>query len=199
MPPVRIIRMSELKTIPWKNGGGVTREIAALRKGETLAWRLSMADVASDGPFSNFEGLTRILTVIEGNGMDLIFAEGVQEALYGSPVRFDGALRVESKLRNGPLRDLNLMFNPVMCEAGVTLVTGPWHQVLRAGSALTIAAFALRGSVRIDGTRQLFAGDTMLLEEGSVQLTLAPDAGALLVALAWPVQIEASSSATAAR
>jgi uncharacterized protein len=196
---LRIVRMSVLKTAPWKNGGGVTREIAVCRVGDELAWRLSMADVASDGPFSPFEGVTRILTVIDGNGMELISANGTQEALFGSPIRFDGALRLVSKLKNGSLRDLNLMFNPILCDGDVNLVTGPWHQVLKAGPSLTIAVCGLRGSSQIDSATQLFAGDTMLLETGSVHLTLADGAEALLITLAWPDQTDASSSVTAAR
>jgi environmental stress-induced protein Ves len=196
---MRIIRMSELKTIPWKNGGGVTREIAASQERGELAWRLSMADVDSDGPFSRFEGLTRILTVIEGNGMDLISAGKTQEALNGLPVRFDGALNIESKLRDGPLRDLNLMFNPIFYDGDVTCRSGPHNEMLQAGPARTIAVFALRGAGQIDKTIRLFAGDTMLLDAGSAQLTLDRDAAVLLISLERRGQTDASSSVTAAR
>jgi uncharacterized protein len=196
---MRIIRMSELKSSPWKNGGGITREIASFRVGGALAWRLSMADVDRDGPFSQFEGLTRVLTVIEGSGMDLIGAGKSWEALYGSPVRFDGAKSVESKLRDGPVRDLNLMFNPAFCDGAVTLKEGPHNQVLRADANLTWAVFGLRGAGQIGKTNRLFANDTMLLDAGSVQLTLDRDAAALIISLTWRGQTEASSSVTAAR
>lgn len=199
MPSMRIVRMSDLKPAPWKNGGGVTREIAVCRSGDQLAWRLSMADVASDGPFSRFEGLTRILTVVEGNGMELISAEGSQTAVHGSPVRFDGALEIHSKLRDGPLRDLNLMFNPMMCDGAVTFKEGPQDEILRAGADRTYAVFALRGASRINKSTQLFAHDTMLLNAGSVKLTLAKDAAALLITLASPNQTDASRAFKAAR
>jgi uncharacterized protein len=199
MPPMRIVRMPELKTAPWKNGGALTREIAVCRSGDQLAWRLSMADVASDGPFSRFEGLVRILTVVEGNGMDLISAEGPQAAVYGLPVRFDGALGIESRLRDGPLRDLNLMFNPMLCEGAVTLLKGPVDQVLSAGAKLSSAVFVLRGAAQINKTIWLFAGDTMLLDKGSAQFGLAEDAAALLISLEWQAHIEAISSFMAAR
>jgi uncharacterized protein len=199
MLSMRIVRMSDLKTAPWKNGGGVTREIAVGRIGHQLAWRLSMADVASDGPFSRFEGLVRILTVVEGNGMDLISAERQQAAVYGLPVRFDGALGIESKLRDGPLRDLNLMFNPMLCEGAVTLLKGPLDEVLSAGAKLCCAVFALRGAAQVNKTIRLFAGDTMLLDKGSAQLGLAEDDAALLISLEWQAHSEASSSVMAAR
>jgi uncharacterized protein len=185
MPSMRIARMSDLKTAPWKNGGGVTREIAVCRSGDQLAWRLSMADVAIDGPFSRFEGL--------------VSAEGSQAAVYGLPVRFDGALGIESKLREGPLRDLNLMFNPMQCEGAVTLIKGPHDQVLSASAKLSCAVFALRGAAQINNAIRLSAGDTMLLDKGSAQLDLAEHAAVLLISLEWQAQIDASSSVIATR
>ena len=68
---MRLVRRADLTPRPWKNGGGVTREIAAHPPEAGLDgfdWRLSMADVASDGPFSAFPGIDRTLTVIEGAG-----------------------------------------------------------------------------------------------------------------------------------
>ena len=53
----RVIRNQDLTRIPWKNGGGTTAEVAAFPEGsnfETFGWRISMADVTSDGPFSSF-------------------------------------------------------------------------------------------------------------------------------------------------
>ena len=58
-------------TAPWKNGGGVTHEIAKSEEDGAWLWRLSIAEVATDGPFSAFLGLSRILTVIEGEGLQL--------------------------------------------------------------------------------------------------------------------------------
>lgn len=60
-PPLRLslIRAEQLVASPWKNGGGVTREIAAQPPGASLdgfAWRVSVADVAQPGPFSRFPG-----------------------------------------------------------------------------------------------------------------------------------------------
>jgi hypothetical protein len=175
--------MSDLKQTPWKNGGGITREIAERRSDGALVWRLSMADVASDGPFSNFAGLTRVLTVIEGNGMELISPECSLSALYGQPVRFDGALDVASRLRDGPLRDLNLMFDPLLCDGDVTPVAGPHQRVLQAGPDLTYGVHCLEGAIDLDGTDQLPPGDTALIDAGSVEMQLAEGAFALLITL----------------
>ena len=71
---------SDLVEVPWKNGGGTTREIAAGKMDEKTAWRLSRADVDQDGAFLEFAGLTRILTVVSGGGMVLKHAGGMLDA-----------------------------------------------------------------------------------------------------------------------
>ena len=82
---MRIILPEAFHTQPWKNGGGITHEIAREDRDGALLWRLSIAEVASDGPFSAFTGLSRILTVIEGAGLHLHTPEGRLDAL---PLRF---------------------------------------------------------------------------------------------------------------
>lgn len=75
---VRILRAAGRAAAPWKNGGGVTREIAAGPEGagmDTFAWRVSLADVGADGPFSVFPEVTRVLTVVDGAGMELTAGE----------------------------------------------------------------------------------------------------------------------------
>ncbi|EGD04024.1 hypothetical protein B1M_13530, partial [Burkholderia sp. TJI49] len=55
-----LTRAADLVASPWKNGGGVTREIAAFPPGAALdafAWRVSVADVGAAGPFSRFDGI----------------------------------------------------------------------------------------------------------------------------------------------
>ena len=61
--------------MPWKNGGGSTTEIAIAPAGASVSsgfdWRVSMADVVSDGPFSAFNGYDRQLALLSGGGMVL--------------------------------------------------------------------------------------------------------------------------------
>ena len=73
---MRIVRRAELTGQPWRNGGGVTWQIAAGPDGADVArfdWRLSMAEVAADGPFSAFAGIDRTLTLLQGAGLELDF------------------------------------------------------------------------------------------------------------------------------
>ncbi len=78
--PVRIRRSADLQPTPWKNGGGVTRELAAFPPHSNFAdfiWRVSVADVHADGAFSAFPGIDRQIALLEGAGMTLQFDEPV--------------------------------------------------------------------------------------------------------------------------
>ncbi|MFD6924038.1 HutD family protein [Streptomyces sp. NPDC059944] len=101
--------------VPWKNGGGVTREILVRPEGADMAgfaWRVSLADVGADGPFSSFAGVDRILTMVEGAGMDLTV--GDERRLVDTryvPRRFPGDLPTGCRLLGGPVVNLNVMWN----------------------------------------------------------------------------------------
>lgn len=111
---MRIIRASDCRTSPWKNGGGSTTEIAAGPEGaslETFDWRVSMARVASDGPFSDFPGIDRTLAVIKGAGMILSIGNNapVMLSVGTEPVSFDGDTPTGARLTDGEIIDLNVM------------------------------------------------------------------------------------------
>src|SRR6195952_403352 len=79
-----IVRAADLKAVPWKNGGGATREIAASPQGaafDAFDWRVSVADISEAGTFSVFEGIDRVLTLIEGTEMVLADSEGPRHVL----------------------------------------------------------------------------------------------------------------------
>ncbi len=110
---MRLIRRADLTAQPWKNGGGRTWEIAAYPDGagfDTMLWRLSMAEVAADGPFSAFAGIDRTLTVLSGK-MELDFASGGLVALDAAapPLAFPGEAAVHARVAEGPVIDLNVM------------------------------------------------------------------------------------------
>jgi uncharacterized protein len=110
---MRIIRFADLVATPWKNGGGVTREVAVYPEGagfDTFGWRLSIADVGSDGPFSRFEGVDRTLFLIDGTGLELeINGEKIVLDSPGDVARLDGEASVLSRLGRGKIRDFNVM------------------------------------------------------------------------------------------
>jgi uncharacterized protein len=98
--------------MPWKNGGGVTHEIFRFPEGsEHWVWRMSVADVAADGPFSAFPCCTRSLTLLSGAGMRLDFKDRSAELLppYGS-VLFSGEDALSAHLLDGPTTDFNAIW-----------------------------------------------------------------------------------------
>jgi environmental stress-induced protein Ves len=103
---------------PWKNGGGMTIDIAdAYAPGAEpggwsgMLWRLGRTRIVEPGPFSDLSGYDRILTVIGGRGLVLEIAGGealdVREPFR--PIRFTGEDRITSRLEAGPVAVFNLM------------------------------------------------------------------------------------------
>lgn len=114
MVSLTVRRREEHRRMPWKNGLGVTEEIAIAPEGATLAdsflWRLSSALVQADGPFSLFPGYDRTLVVIDGAGMTLD-ADGKRTTIarLDAPFVFPGEASVTSALSEGSIRDFNVM------------------------------------------------------------------------------------------
>lgn len=116
-----MIAPSAFTTMPWKNGGGITHEILREEQQGKLLWRLSIADVASDGPFSLFPGLSRILTVIEGNGLVLSTLDRELQALPLQPIAFSGDWPIASRRIGGNVRDFNVIFDAAAVAVRVSI------------------------------------------------------------------------------
>ena len=196
---MRILRWSELNAVPWKNGQGITREIAKEPSADNFAWRLSVADVAADGRFSRFDGMRRILTVVEGNGMELVGVSGTLQADVGVPVEFDGSLDITSRLKNGTLRDLNLIFDPKLCNGHVSLLAEGESRSLHGGNGQVLALHCMGGSVALNNSEQLQKGDTALLEQRVCDVRIDAASLALLVKIERRSQSEASNAVIAQR
>jgi hypothetical protein len=104
------ISLDSVPCTPWRNGGGVTRELLAWPSPSDWGVRISVADIAADGPFSAFPGVQRWFTLLSGQGVALDL-QGQPHALRlgDAPLAFDGALAPDCRLIDGPVRDLNLM------------------------------------------------------------------------------------------
>jgi uncharacterized protein len=110
-----VVRYADCVVTPWKNGRGVTREIAAapsISGGADFGWRLSMAEVAADAPFSSFAGIERRLAVVEGGPLELTIDGAVHELVRGGgAVTFGGDAAVSGRSLDEPVTDLNLMLD----------------------------------------------------------------------------------------
>lgn len=151
---VRILRAAGRAAAPWKNGGGVTREIAAGPEGagmDAFAWRVSLADVGADGPFSVFPEVTRVLTVVEGAGMELT-AGGVplraDERFV--PHRFAGDVATHGRLLEGPVVNFNVMYREALTDALVSVVRG--RLTVAVPPEATVLVVALDGTAVLEDT-----------------------------------------------
>lgn len=142
-------RLSEAPASPWRNGGGVTRELAVGPAGEDWAWRISVADVSTDGPFSSFPGVQRWFAVVRGAGVRLAVDGQVHEVVAASaPLEFDGAAQVNAWLLCGPTQDLNLMVRRARAEGRMTRVAGTHRFRLVADGMLAVYALDAGASLR---------------------------------------------------
>ncbi|HEX5533982.1 MAG TPA: HutD family protein [Actinomycetales bacterium] len=142
--PVRVLRYADYPVQRWANGGGTTRLVA-----DGAGWRLSLADVAGDGPFSTFPGTARVLTVVAGAGLRLT-VDGVDRLVRPlMPFAFDGAATTSGRLLDGPVMAFNLMTDRAQ-EALTFEVTVREEDALAARSPL-VAAMALAPG-RLTGT-----------------------------------------------
>jgi environmental stress-induced protein Ves len=111
---MEIIRFAEVRTEPWRNGGGVTRELASHPKAASAQdgawdWRVSIADISKAGDFSVFPGMERVLTVIDGELL-LLTVDGAEHPLEKyRPFRFSGEASTHGALPTGDIRDLNVI------------------------------------------------------------------------------------------
>lgn len=149
---MHIVRQSEFKASPWKNGGGITHE--ALREPEgadEFRWRVSVAHIDAGGPFSNFAGYARTMVLLRGGGVLLQLSDGSRRMMRaaGDMAQFDGALGVDCELLNGPCVDLNLMVSKSMgaAHARVERLQDPRSVQLREGESMLV--FPIDGPVAI--------------------------------------------------
>ena len=184
---MRILRAADRIAAPWKNGGGVTREVAVFPPGagmDAFAWRVSLADVTADGPFSAFPGVDRVLTVIEGSGL-VLDLDGRLLALGANapPIAFAGETPVEARLTQGPIRDLNVMVRRGPWRAEVSWFAGGVLAAPADGPLMVLVLGDWTCS-SADSALQLNALDMAMLEAGkTATLDLAPEARALNVRL----------------
>lgn len=152
---------------PWRNGGGVTRELLTWPSAADWQWRLSLADIERDGPFSAFPGVQRHFAVLSGGGVALQLPEGEQRLHAGGPpLAFDGALAPACRLLAGPTRDLNLMLRGV---AGALQRLLPGSDWTPPAAATWRALFSIHGG-RLQGPDRLDEA----LPPGSLRPALPP-------------------------
>ena len=153
---LRLVRADAVAPQPWRNGGGLTRELLAWPQPDRWQLRISVADIRRDGPFSAFDGVDRWFAVLDGAGVRLALPGGKpQVTADDEPLRFRGEDAPGCTLLDGPTRDLNLMLRRA------------------AGSGLMERAAAGEPLAPPGRFRALFSADACtLLRDGAAALAL---------------------------
>lgn len=155
------VQLADVRATPWRNGGGVTRELAAWPDAQHWVWRMSVAEVASDGPFSRFDGVARWFAVLSGAGVRLT-VDGRTDTLTSdsAPFAFDGSAAVDCRLVDGPTQDFNLMTRNGTASPGSSTLAATMRRIdgvlaLHAHAGRTVALYsgASQARVDIDGAR----------------------------------------------
>ncbi|PYC82152.1 HutD-family protein [Streptomyces tateyamensis] len=117
--PVTFLPAAVRRATPWRNGGGLTREVAL-----TDFSRVSLAEIEADGPFSVFPDCHRIFTVVAGAGVELTVGQAAPVRIGPlEPFAFPGAAATGARLLDGPVTVLNLITRHAGAE--VALHPGP--------------------------------------------------------------------------
>jgi environmental stress-induced protein Ves len=107
--------IASLSATPWKNGGGVTREIVCSPQGagmDGFEWRVSIATIDKAGPFSAFADVDRVIILMEGAGVRLRSRDGRIDHRLDvphAPFAFGGDVALDCELLGGTSTDFNVM------------------------------------------------------------------------------------------
>lgn len=179
---VRIIRNADYPTRPWKNGGGTTRDIAVSPPGASLDdfdWRLSLAQVDRDGPFSRFDNVERTLVLLSG-AMTLHEQGRRIDLVRHEPVMFEGERVVEATVPGGATLDFNVMTRRGRTRHSVRRESFSKQVRLATPAGKTLAVFALDDGLTLD-SEQLHLYDTAIIAASQVALAAATGVVATLV------------------
>lgn len=167
-----LIPQSRYRPMPWKSGRGTTAEILVSPGGASLAaldfdYRLSMAPICEDGPFSPFPGFSRILLPIKGAGFVL---NGHPYATY-EIAHFDGSEPTHCALLKKEVTDLGLIYDPARIKANARVLNLPFSLSLTLEPANTYLVVLLDGTLEAGG-HELQSGDTLSISgEPALALT----------------------------
>ena len=174
MTRLTLLHANDYTRVRWKNDGGWTTEIARepADSASDFLWRVSIADIESDGPFSSFPGVARELMLLAGSGIELDIDDAPPLRLSErfQRVRFDGESRVECRLLSGPTRDFNVMTQRDVVRAEVMGRPLVGSMVLFPEAGVVWLAHLVSGTAeaRTDGdAATIEIGDTLRIDFAS--------------------------------
>lgn len=177
----QVVHLQDVVATPWRNGGGVTRELAAWPGAGDWAWRMSVAEVDQSGPFSVFDGVERWFAVLEGAGVQLDVSGSVHSLTAADePFFFDGAAATGCTLIDGRTQDFNLMVKKNAGPASASRASRMRRAIPGFSTSLpateTIAVYALS-----TGASGKFNGELLTLPPASLAWRHTPETASLTI------------------
>ena len=178
MSPERIA-WREVAPRAWKNGAGITRDLAlsppTADANADFDWRISVAEIAHDAPFSAFPGVDRCILLLQGAGMVLRETSGAWQRRLDVPLQpldFAGEAALDAHLIDGPSQDLNVMTRRGRGRADVNVARDA-HAIAAADAGLLLC---WGGSWHIDAIDASLVSERALLwRSGLPALQVRPE------------------------
>ena len=194
------VRIAALSPVPWKNGGGITRNLAVEPEGagfDDFLWRVSFAEVNARGRFSSFPGVDRSILLWRGNGLLLHTKDGGVVALSedSDAYVFGGEEEIEAGLVDGPVTDLNVMVRRGVCSAVVRRYEGETTVLVTRQAFFICARGGFRLRFPLDQGRVLNAGEALAVSGVAEGVEVLPDTtgGSMIVVL---IDVQPAAAAT---
>jgi environmental stress-induced protein Ves len=166
--------------MPWRNGGGTTTEIVVGPDGSgRFLYRVSIADVASDGPFSRFDGYDRHIMLLSGRGMTLEAGPPASTRIDLTaalePRSFSGDWDIHGALVDGPVRDFNLIVDRTRASSSLSVHRFATRETIAVAAGDVCVVHVVDGALTTASTHDTLILDasTELVAEGDVVLALA--------------------------
>ena len=140
-PSWQVVGPADRRVVPWANGAGTTAVVARVPDTDDWRWRLSLADVVEDGPFSVLPGVDRWIAVARGGRMELRAGapDGFLRTVLddtGGALAFSGDGDTSCRVFDGPLVDVNLMLRRGTASGALDVYElgpgEPWVSTARA-------------------------------------------------------------------
>lgn len=186
---MKLLTPADYVAFPWKNGRGVTTDIAALyRPGATsrdwsdILWRFGRTPIPESGPYSDLSGFERLQVLISGEGFKIHTEDGAVHRDLSrryAPVRYDGGTKLAGRLNGGPVETANLLYRRD-AFTGDLLAPAPGSRLALKDGTHMIHAADGPATVEIDGTAHALADRHTLRIDGAA--SFAALAGRVLVA-----------------
>ena len=168
---------SQYRRTPWKNGGGVTVDIAE----QDDIWRFGRTPITTPGPFSDYAGFDRLQVLVAGRGLVLDTPDGeIDVRTPFKPVRFAGETQIVSRLESGPVEVVNLIGARAKVRIALEVLTADSALTVEAGTHLAYAAQGA-AALDVDGTPHRLAADHALRIEASGPTMIKGIGGVLLL------------------